>query len=73
MIHYTVMPLEVVMEGIEEMEANQVEIVVNGVTMQVQPLNSNQATIVRLISGNPQDYLNPQYTPGRIIEFQPVF
>ena len=73
MIHYTVLPLEVVMEGIEEMKADQMEIVMNGVTMQVKPLNSNQAAIVRLISGNPQDYLNPQYAPGRVIEFQPVF
>ncbi|WP_028550484.1 YlzJ-like family protein [Paenibacillus sp. UNC451MF] len=71
MIQYTVMPLEVVMEGIEEMESNQMEIVMNGITMQVQPLNSTQATIVRLISGNPQDFLNPQFTPGRVIEFQP--
>ncbi|MBE1446463.1 YlzJ-like family protein [Paenibacillus sp. OAS669] len=71
MIHYTILPLDVVMEGIEELEDNSMEIVLNGITMQVQPLNSNQATIVRLISGNPQDYLNPQYTPGRVIEFQP--
>ncbi|MCR8630751.1 YlzJ-like family protein [Paenibacillus radicis (ex Xue et al. 2023)] len=72
MIHYTVLPMEVVMEGIEEMEVTSVEIVMNGIMMQVQPLNSTQATIVRITSCNPQDYLNPQYSPGRIIEFQPV-
>ncbi|MFE5319540.1 YlzJ-like family protein [Paenibacillus sp. NPDC056579] len=72
MIQYTVMPLEVVMEGIENMESNQMEIVVNGISMQVQPLNANQASIVRIISCNPQDFMNPQYSPGRVIEFQPT-
>lgn len=73
MIHYTVLPLEVVMEGIDQEEfPRPVEIVMNGVTMQVQLINAQQATIVRLISCNPQDYLNPQYAPGRMIEFQPV-
>jgi hypothetical protein len=72
MIHYTALPLEVVMDGIEKMEATDIEIMINGIMMQVQPLNTTQATIVRIMSGNPQDYLNPQYSPGRIIEFQPV-
>lgn len=73
MIHYTVLPLEAVMEGIDnENFARTVEIVINGITMQIQPINPQQATIVRLISCNPQDYLNPQYAPGRLIEFQPV-
>lgn len=71
MIHYTVLPLEMVMDGIDKMESNQMEIVVNGISMQVQPLNATQATIVRIISCNPQDFMNPQYSPGRVIEFQP--
>lgn len=73
MIQYTVMPLDVVMNGIDEMKDHPMEVSVNGITMQVQPINATQATIVRLISPNPQDYLNPQYSPGRIIAFQPVF
>ncbi|NOU93371.1 hypothetical protein GC093_09095 [Paenibacillus sp. LMG 31456] len=72
MIHYTVLPMEVVMEGIDKMEATSVEIVMNGIMMQVQPLNSTQATIVRIMSCDPQNYLNPRYSPGSIIEFQPV-
>ncbi|MCS7461834.1 YlzJ-like family protein [Paenibacillus doosanensis] len=72
MIHYTVMPLDVVMEGIDKLEANHMEIVMNGITMQVQPMNANQAAIVRIISCNPQDYMHPEYAPGRIIEFHPT-
>ncbi|MCZ8519994.1 MULTISPECIES: YlzJ-like family protein [Paenibacillus] len=73
MTHYTILPLEAVMEGWGETEVQQpVEIVMNGVMMQVQPLNGQQASIVRLLSCNPQDYLNPQYAPGRLIEFQPM-
>ncbi|MED4603308.1 YlzJ-like family protein [Paenibacillus validus] len=75
MTHYTILPMDKVMEGIDAMESatQLLEIVMNGVTMQVQPINQTQATIVRLISCNPQDFLNPQYTPGRLIEFKPVF
>lgn len=75
MIHYTILPLDKVLEGMEDLESGpqSLEIVMNGVIMQVQPINQTQATIVRLISCNPQDFLNPQYAPGRLIEFQPVF
>lgn len=73
MIHYTVLPLEAVLEGIDHEDfPRPIEIAVNGVAMEVQPINAQQATIVRLISCNPQDYLNPQYAPGRMIEFQPI-
>jgi hypothetical protein len=69
---YTILPMEVVMSGVEKMESCNVEISVNGVFIEVQPLNPTQAVIVRLRSGNSQDYLNPHYTPGRIIDFQPI-
>ncbi|MFH5183230.1 YlzJ-like family protein [Paenibacillus sp. TAB 01] len=72
MIQYTVMPLDVVMSGMEDMKDHPMEVSVNGITMQVQPINATQASIVRIISPNPQDYLNPQYSPGRVIAFQPV-
>ncbi|CAG7602372.1 hypothetical protein PAESOLCIP111_00502 [Paenibacillus solanacearum] len=73
MIHYSILPLEAVMDNMEAVEQSQtVEIAINGVTMQVQPMNGHQAMIVRLLSCNPQDFLNPQYAPGRMIEFQPV-
>jgi hypothetical protein len=70
---HTIMPLEIVLNGVEQQrESTIIEILVDGVTLEVEPLNATQAAIVRLRSGNPQDYLNPHYTPGRIIDFQPV-
>jgi hypothetical protein len=72
MTHYTILPLEAVMDGIEEMKSTSMEVMINGITMQVQPLNASQASIVRIISPNPQDYLNPLYSPGRVIEWRPV-
>ncbi|TBL77787.1 YlzJ-like family protein [Paenibacillus thalictri] len=74
MIYYSTMPLEVVMEGFEQREQPKYfDITLNGIQMQVQAINERQASIVRIISANPQDYLNPNYAPGKLIEFQPVF
>jgi hypothetical protein len=70
---YTVMPLEVVMSGLEQMEQKNVDVVIDGIDVEVQPINHTQVAIVRIRSGNPQDYLNPKYMPGRIIELQPAF
>ncbi|MCU6795395.1 MULTISPECIES: YlzJ-like family protein [Paenibacillus] len=70
---YTIMPMEVVMSGLDSMDTASMDIKVNGVELEVQQLNATQATIVRLRSGNPQDYLNPNYSPGKIVEFRPVF
>ncbi|WP_199623362.1 YlzJ-like family protein [Paenibacillus alkalitolerans] len=70
MILYTPLSLEQVFEGIEQLEAPQ-EITLNGITMQVERLSEAQARIVRLISPNPQDYMNEKYAPGSIIQFTP--
>lgn len=72
MTHYTILPMEVVMSGWEQMEAQSFEINLHGITMDVQPLSATQATIIRIRSGNAQDYLNPNYNPGQIVEFRPV-
>lgn len=71
MIMYTRVPLEEVFEGIENMTDDLQEIELNGVTMQVKWTGASQAQIVRLISPNPQDYLQPSYAPGNFIQFQP--
>lgn len=74
MIHYSIIPLETVFENFEQMEKQQLqEITINGVTMVVEPLEGREAKIVRLISPNPQDYLNPQLAPGQKIIFHPDF
>lgn len=65
---YTPYPLERVLEGIENLEPPQ-EITIGDITMQVEMLSHSQARIVRLISPRPDDYLNPAYSPGAIIQY----
>jgi hypothetical protein len=71
MIMYTPLPLESVLEGMDGMTDDLSEISMNGVRLQVKMLSGNQAQVVRLISPDPQQYLNPAYAPGSYIHFQP--
>ncbi|UKS29829.1 YlzJ-like family protein [Paenibacillus sp. HWE-109] len=71
MIHYSVLPMEVIFEGIETYEPKYLEIEQDGISMQIEPISGFQARIVRLYSCNPQDYLNRQYAPGTIISYSP--
>lgn len=70
MIMYTSMPLEWVFEGYDQFNPTYTEIVYDGVQMLIEPTGSFQGKIVRLLSCNPQDYLNPNYSPGTIIHFR---
>ena len=68
---YTIMPLEVVMEGSETFEPVYSEMSwKNGGTLLVEEMGQNQAKVVRLISSDPLDYLDPAVQPGCIIEFK---
>ncbi len=67
---YSPLPPEIVWEGWEKQNKLQ-EIVVNGLTLQVEALAFNQARVVRMISTNPADYLDSPYQPGYILNFAP--
>jgi hypothetical protein len=73
MIIYTAMPLEYVLEGMDQQEYNYSEIEFGNMTMVVEQATPYTGKIVRLISPNPQDYLNPSYSPGQMIHFRPTF
>lgn len=70
MILYTPLSEELIFQGIEDLQA-PVEMTIHGITMQVERLSDSQARIVRLLSPNPQDYLNVSYQPGAIVQFTP--
>lgn len=72
MIIYSPVPLEQIFAGIEDEVKPLKEMHVDGLIMQVEQVNESEARIVRLISPNPQDYLNPKYTPGQLIKWQLV-
>lgn len=68
MVLYTSMPIEMVIEGIDKKyEFKEIEI--DGVKLIIEPISMNQGKIVQLLSSNPQDFLNPNFSPGKIITF----
>ena len=71
MILYTQVPWEQVMGGLEHDVKPSQEIQIDGLLMEVQPLDNKRAQIVRLIHPDPNMYLNPRYAPGTVIIYQP--
>lgn len=72
MIIYSTVPMEVIFQNFEQMEKQELkELSYGAMTMLVEPTGPYEGKIVRLISPNPQDYLNPQYMPGQKINFKP--
>lgn len=67
---YTNMPLEVVLEGFNDDREDMQEIWTSGVKMQVIPIAPGMGKIVRLIECGLDDYLNPLFTPGTIIQYR---
>ena len=74
MIIYSTMPLELIFENFRDVEKQEIEEVQFGAaTMMIEPTGKYEGRIIRLISPNPQDYLNPSYAPGQKIYFRPDF
>lgn len=69
MLLYTPMPLELIMEGSEK-ERVYHEVEYNGVRLLVEPMDMTSGKIVRIMSTNPQDYLNSSLSPGNIIRYR---
>lgn len=68
---YTNMPIELVLSGIDQERASDLEIESNGILMQVTPLDMTSGTIVRLLRCPLNTYLNPAYAPGQTIHYHP--
>lgn len=69
MILYTPMQLELVFDGMEKsVVANQREISFDNKTLVVEDNGYGMAKMVRLISTDPMDYLNPNLIPGAEIK-----
>jgi len=67
MIHDSLIPLELVFEGMDSFVPNYINVEISGVQMQVEALEAGKARIIRLYSPNPADYLNPAWVPGSIV------
>jgi hypothetical protein len=71
LILYTIVPLETVLDGSDNYVPLYSELPLkNGGTLLLEQCGQNSARVVRLISSNPGDYLDPKLAPGSIIEFR---
>lgn len=61
---WTVMPMDLVVDGLLPPPAPRLEMQVGGRILQVIPGSGGSGTIERLISTDPRDYLDPAWQPG---------
>ncbi|MBY0004554.1 YlzJ-like family protein [Priestia aryabhattai] len=68
MILYTMMPQELIFQQSYRQEQSQPKLINhNGIPVIVEENEQKQQQIVRVLSTNPQDYLNENYYPGQIL------
>lgn len=66
------MPAEVVLDGIDAEPRPAMELRHHGRLLLVEPVTGNQVRLVRLISTNASDYMQPDLQPGRIFDLAPL-
>jgi hypothetical protein len=67
---YTIIPVESIFESESDSQEDahdEVEIGRSGACLLVNSLSGGKYKVIRIISTDPQDYLNPQWQPGTII------
>ncbi|WP_151735072.1 YlzJ-like family protein [Paenibacillus tengchongensis] len=70
MTMYTVLPVEQILAGaIQPAAASYREVNVQGMLMQVEPLEGGDARVVRLLQCPLDKYLDPAFAPGAIIRY----
>jgi len=65
LILYTVMPVEEVMQ--QEGKRQILEVRVKGRIIQVEPVSPTEGRVLRVISTDPQDFLDPGIQPGSLV------
>jgi len=69
-ILYTPMQLELVLEGIEDMKHPMIrEVELNGIPAVVEDKGFGQGKLVKLLSTDPKDYMDPNMIPGVSVNF----
>lgn len=72
MILWTPLPAELVLDGLDAPPRPAMEVRSGGRLFVLQPITGTQARLVRLVSSDPADYLNPMFQPGRIVTLAPL-
>jgi hypothetical protein len=69
---YTAMPLELVLDGIQNEPGPFVEVTIQGMSLQLLPVAPGIGRIVRLLNAPLDCYLRSEYLPGQTICFHPT-
>ncbi len=67
---YTIVPPETIFgpaEDYDQGKLNTIEMVIDGVTVMVEPLGPGRGKAQRLLSTNPQHYLDRRWQPGETV------
>ncbi|PLT31603.1 YlzJ-like family protein [Peribacillus deserti] len=71
MIIYTPMPHELIFENEAKEQLPVMEIDYMGIPVQVQLQSAFSCRVERIISTNPDDYLDPRIQPGAVLHYSP--
>ncbi len=73
MILYTPIPPEVIWQTVnEKTQQGLEEVVIDNIQIQVSRTEHNQIRIERILSTNPQIYLDKRFQPGMSVLLEPV-
>lgn len=64
---YTIVSYDEIWDESHESDVAEQSITVNGCTMQVHPIDSSVGMVSRVISTDPQHFLEPHFQPGSIV------
>ncbi|NLA25909.1 MAG: hypothetical protein GX878_00790 [Firmicutes bacterium] len=67
LIHHAALPPELIFQGCDSYAPEYLTIPFARGSIVVEPLSTTDLRIVRLMSSDLQDYLNPGLQPGRVI------
>lgn len=68
---HSIIPAEIIFAGMEQQTHNYTEVKMGGISLQIERVSDSQARIVRLLSCRPNDFLNPAFMPGTMIDYYP--
>ncbi|XEC97167.1 YlzJ-like family protein [Paenibacillus tarimensis] len=66
---YTIIPIERVFESPQEERNMGVEIMYNGVHLQIEPVAPGMGKVIRILDGSLNDYLRPELAPGCVLMY----
>lgn len=71
MILWSIIPPELILQDIDSPPKFE-EIQCNNIKMLVEKISPTQCKVSRLLTTDPQDYLDPQIQPGSILTYKPI-